>query len=482
MGAGGVVVLVLLALVLVIALAALQSAVNIVQQGQVGVVKRLGEYQRDPRARAGHHRPVHRQPAAGRHARDPAPGRPPGGHHQGQRGRHGERHDLHPDRRRQAGAVQRVQLRHRHRRAGPHRAAIGDRHDDPRPGAVRAGAHQHRRAGSRWRSSPTSGASASAASRSSRSPRRRRSSRRWPCRRRPTRRSGPRSCSPRALQQVGHQRGRRRRAKPPCRRPRAQSQAAILHAEGNRQAAILEAEGRAQAIETVYDAITERQPRPDAGRHPPARHAGQVRRQRQRQDRWCPTRASACSAPSQSLKSMLGDPCRQATGQVGVSRRASAAFTHAMSSGWATSCAAGHVGQRVPLVVGRHRGHRGAVGVDPPHQAGRHLHVVDVVDVRGEVVALRGLRGDEALAEVVRAVHEVGPLDGHEVRPDRRRAVARTSDGVGAAVVEVVVGAADLVVALQRRDEHARLRPRRRRHRAWTGLVDGQRRRHGEGA
>src|SRR4051794_19662467 len=46
MGAGGVVVLVLLALVLVIALAALQSAVNIVQQGTVGVVKRLGEFQR----------------------------------------------------------------------------------------------------------------------------------------------------------------------------------------------------------------------------------------------------------------------------------------------------------------------------------------------------------------------------------------------------------------------------------------------------
>ncbi len=46
MGAGGVVVRVLLALVLVIALAALQSAVNMVQQGTVGVVKRLGEFQR----------------------------------------------------------------------------------------------------------------------------------------------------------------------------------------------------------------------------------------------------------------------------------------------------------------------------------------------------------------------------------------------------------------------------------------------------
>jgi regulator of protease activity HflC (stomatin/prohibitin superfamily) len=39
-------------------------------------------------------------------------------------------------------------------------------------------------------------------------------------------------------------------------------QAAILRAEGNRQAAILEAEGRAQAIKTVYDAITAAAPSP----------------------------------------------------------------------------------------------------------------------------------------------------------------------------------------------------------------------------
>ena len=39
------------------------------------------------------------------------------------------------------------ELRRRHRRAGPHRAAVGHRHDDPRRGAVRARAHQHRRAG-----------------------------------------------------------------------------------------------------------------------------------------------------------------------------------------------------------------------------------------------------------------------------------------------------------------------------------------------
>jgi regulator of protease activity HflC (stomatin/prohibitin superfamily) len=39
-------------------------------------------------------------------------------------------------------------------------------------------------------------------------------------------------------------------------------QAAILRAEGNRQAAILEAEGRAQAIQTVYDAIKAADPNP----------------------------------------------------------------------------------------------------------------------------------------------------------------------------------------------------------------------------
>jgi regulator of protease activity HflC (stomatin/prohibitin superfamily) len=39
-------------------------------------------------------------------------------------------------------------------------------------------------------------------------------------------------------------------------------QAAILRAEGTRQAAILEAEGRAQAIETVYGAITKENPDP----------------------------------------------------------------------------------------------------------------------------------------------------------------------------------------------------------------------------
>ena len=60
-------------------------------------------------------------------------------------------------------------------------------------------------------------------------------------------------------------------------------QSAILRAEGNRQAAILEAEGRAQAIKTVYDAIAAANPEPDPGRDPPARHALEVRRQPERQ-------------------------------------------------------------------------------------------------------------------------------------------------------------------------------------------------------
>jgi regulator of protease activity HflC (stomatin/prohibitin superfamily) len=42
----------------------------------------------------------------------------------------------------------------------------------------------------------------------------------------------------------------------------AEQEAAILRAEGNRQAAVLEASGRAQAIETVYGAIREAQPDP----------------------------------------------------------------------------------------------------------------------------------------------------------------------------------------------------------------------------
>jgi regulator of protease activity HflC (stomatin/prohibitin superfamily) len=46
MSTGGIVAVLVLGLVLIVILAALQSMINIVQQGQVGVVKRLGEYQR----------------------------------------------------------------------------------------------------------------------------------------------------------------------------------------------------------------------------------------------------------------------------------------------------------------------------------------------------------------------------------------------------------------------------------------------------
>src|SRR5437588_11073222 len=46
MSIGGIVALGALALVVIVLLVALKGMVNIVQQGQVGVVKRLGEYQR----------------------------------------------------------------------------------------------------------------------------------------------------------------------------------------------------------------------------------------------------------------------------------------------------------------------------------------------------------------------------------------------------------------------------------------------------
>lgn len=46
MGAAGIVALVFLALVVIVLLTALKNSINIVQQGQVGVVKRLGEYRK----------------------------------------------------------------------------------------------------------------------------------------------------------------------------------------------------------------------------------------------------------------------------------------------------------------------------------------------------------------------------------------------------------------------------------------------------
>ena len=188
-------------LVVIVLLDALRRSVNIVQQGQVGVVKRLGEYRKPTSPAWSFIAPFVDSLQHRRHARDPRPRRSPGGDHQGQRRRARSTRRSSPSRRRQAGAVQRQALRRRDRCPRPHRAALGDRHAVARRGAVGAGADQRRRAAARWRWSPTSGASASAASRSSRSPRRRRSSRHSPCRRQPTRRSGPRSCSPRGYQQ-----------------------------------------------------------------------------------------------------------------------------------------------------------------------------------------------------------------------------------------------------------------------------------------
>ena len=253
--------------------------------GAVGVVEAARRVPRDPRARA---RRSSRRSSTSSSAVDmreiPAPRRPPGGHHQGQRRRHGQRHDLHPGRRRQAGAVQRRQLRRRHRRPGPHGAALGHRHADARRGAVRARADQHRRPaadGGRHRqvghphqpdrdrrdhpaAADPPGAGPAEAGRPGEAGQ-------DPPVRGPS--SSRPSTSPTATRQAA------------IRAAEGERQAAILRAEGNRQAAILEAEGRAQAIETVYGAITAAEPEPDAGRDPPARHAEQVRRQPQHQDR-----------------------------------------------------------------------------------------------------------------------------------------------------------------------------------------------------
>ena len=74
-------------------------------------------------------------------------------------------------------------------------------------------------------------------------------------------------------------------AKAAIRSAEGQREAAILRAEGKRQAFILEAEGRAQAITSVYSAITAADPDPTLDRDPATRDAQQVRRQRQHQDR-----------------------------------------------------------------------------------------------------------------------------------------------------------------------------------------------------
>ena len=139
---GGIGVAVLVVLILLVML---RNMINIVQQGEVGVVKRLGEYRKthDPGLVIiapfidGLQRVDMRE--------IPVPGDRQEVITQRQCRRHRQRHDLHPDRRRQAGAVQRRELRCRDRRAGPHRPPIGDRHPVARRGAVGARADQHRR-------------------------------------------------------------------------------------------------------------------------------------------------------------------------------------------------------------------------------------------------------------------------------------------------------------------------------------------------
>ena len=66
--------LVVAVLALVILLLALRSMVNVVQQGEVGVVKRLGEYRKTHEPGLVIITPVRRVAAARRHARDPAAG------------------------------------------------------------------------------------------------------------------------------------------------------------------------------------------------------------------------------------------------------------------------------------------------------------------------------------------------------------------------------------------------------------------------
>ena len=136
--------LVVAAFVLITLLFTLRKMVNIVQQGEVGVVKRLGEYRKTHEPGLVIVAPFIDGAATCRHPRDPGSRRPPRGDHQRQRRRHGQRDDLHPDRRCQAGVVQRCQLRRGHRRARSNRAAIGHRHALPRRGPVGTRADQHR--------------------------------------------------------------------------------------------------------------------------------------------------------------------------------------------------------------------------------------------------------------------------------------------------------------------------------------------------
>ena len=68
-------------------------------------------------------------------------------------------------------------------------------------------------------------------------------------------------------------------AKAAIRAAEGERQSAILRAEGNRQAFILEAEGRAQAIASIYDAIRDANPESVLDRDPAARDVVEVRRQ-----------------------------------------------------------------------------------------------------------------------------------------------------------------------------------------------------------
>ena len=52
LGTGSLIGIVVAAIVVIVLIMALHQMVNIVQQGQVGVVKRLGRVPQDPRARA----------------------------------------------------------------------------------------------------------------------------------------------------------------------------------------------------------------------------------------------------------------------------------------------------------------------------------------------------------------------------------------------------------------------------------------------
>ena len=72
--AGLVVGLVGAVLVMAVFILLLQQMVNIVQQGEVGVVKHLGEYRKTHEPGTRDHRPVRRLAPARRHARDPASG------------------------------------------------------------------------------------------------------------------------------------------------------------------------------------------------------------------------------------------------------------------------------------------------------------------------------------------------------------------------------------------------------------------------